>query len=92
MGQGSVVPGENGAFAVVYDPVALHDDFSMLSLTAHEGRWEGLSDEVAINLLAERGEERWANTVTLIGEEVFVGGGGWVAENGVYLPAVLRDW
>ena len=92
MGQGSVAPDANGFFTVIYDPVALHDDFSMLSLTAHEGRWEGLADEVAINLLAERGEERWANTVTLIGEEVFVGGGGWVAENGVYLPAVLRDW
>jgi hypothetical protein len=63
----------------------------MLSLTAHEGRWEGLADEVAINLLAVRGEERWANTVTLIGEEVFVGGGGWAGENEVYLPTVLRD-
>jgi hypothetical protein len=90
MGQGSVVPASNGAFTVVYDPVALHEDFPMLSLTAHDGRWEGLADEVAINLLAERGEERWANTVTLLGEEVFVGGGGWVGENEIYLPAVLR--
>jgi hypothetical protein len=92
MGQGSVVPDANGTFTVIYDPVALHEDFPMLSLTAHEGHWEGLADEVAINLLAVRGEERWANTVTLIGEEVFVGGGGWVGENEVYLPAVLRGY
>ena len=58
----------------------------------NDRRWEGLADEVAINLLAERREERWANTVTLIGEEVFVGGGGWAGEVGVYLPTVLRNY
>jgi len=74
MGQGSVSPDASGLFTVVYDAKTLHADFSMLSLTAHEGIWEGLADEVAINLLAIGGVPR-ANTVTLIGEEVFIGGG-----------------
>jgi hypothetical protein len=88
MGQSSVVPDPSGVFTVTYDAKLLHEDFSMLSLTAHEGRWEGLADEVVINLLAVGGEPR-ANTVTLIGEEVFVGGG---ALRQVYLPLALRNW
>jgi hypothetical protein len=88
MGQGSVVPDASGAFTVTYDAETLHESFSMLSLTAREGRWEGLADEVAINLLALGGSRPVANTVTLIGEEVFVGGG---AVHKVYLPVVLRN-
>ncbi|MBM4430328.1 MAG: hypothetical protein FJ026_08300 [Chloroflexi bacterium] len=89
MGQGSVRPDASGAFVLTYDARALHEVFSMLSLTAHEGLWEGLADEVAINLLAIGGQELLGNTVTLIGEEVFVGSDGrpWV-----YLPAVLKRW
>jgi len=86
MDQGSVTPDAGGMFTVTYDAEALHDDFPMLSLTAHEGRWRGLADEVAINLLAE-GSDLRANTVTLIGEEVFVGG----EVQRVYLPLVLRQ-
>jgi hypothetical protein len=89
MGQGSVSPDAGGAFTVTYDALALHTSFPMLSLTAHEGRWEGLADEVTINLLALGGEEPLANTVTLIGEEVFVGGG---PVRSIYLPVVLRNW
>jgi len=89
MGQGGVTPDASGAFTVTYDAEALHQSFSMLSLTAHEGRWEGLADEVAINLLALGGSELRANTVTLIGEEVFIGGG---PIRSVYLPVVLRNW
>jgi len=73
MGQGSVTPDASGHFALTYDARALHEDFSMVSLTAREGIWEGLADEVAINLLAEGSQGPAANTVTLIGEEVFVG-------------------
>ena len=73
MGQGSVTPDASGSFALTYDARALHEDFSMVSLTAHEGIWEGLSDEVSINLLAEGPQGPLANTVTLIGEEVFIG-------------------
>jgi hypothetical protein len=72
MGQGSLIPDSNGFFTFNYDPVALHNDFSMLSLTAHEGRRLGLADEVTINILAV-GSQPQANIITLIGEEVFVG-------------------
>lgn len=73
MDWGSVEPNSDGTFSIVYDAKALNADFPMLSLTAHEGRWEGLADEVAINLLALGAGEPHANTVTLIGEEVFIG-------------------
>ena len=73
MGQGSVTPDADGTFTILYDAKTLHEDFPMLSLTAHEGRWEGLADEVAINLLAVGSGDPQANTVTLIGEEVFIG-------------------
>jgi hypothetical protein len=73
MAQGVVTPNSSRVFTITYDPRALHDEFPMLSLTAHEGSWEGLADEVAINLLALGGAAPVANTVTLISEEVFVG-------------------
>jgi len=88
MGQGSVTPDTAGAFTVTYDAETLHESFSMLSLTAREGRWEGLADEVAINLLALGSGQLLANTVTLIGEEVFVGGG---PVQSIYLPVVLKN-
>jgi hypothetical protein len=86
MGQGTVIPESSGAFTVTYDAVALHENFSMLSLTAHEGEREGLADEVTINLLAVGGELR-GTTVTLIGEEVFVDS----AVRRIYLPLTLRE-
>jgi len=89
MGQGSVTPDANGVFTVTYDAKALHNDFPMLSLTAHEGRWEGLADEVAINLLAVGSGKPRANTVTLIGEDVFVGSE--ALGHQLYLPAVLEQ-
>jgi hypothetical protein len=49
--------------------------------------WEGLADEVAINLLAVGGSEPKGNSVTLIGEEVFVGSD---AAHWLYLPVVLK--
>jgi len=92
MGQGSVPPGPGGFFSLSYDAKALHDDFPMLSLTAHEGRWEGLADEVSIHLLAVGAETPRAASVTLIGEEVFVQSGedpGGIYP--VYLPLVLKE-
>jgi hypothetical protein len=87
IGQGAVVPDASGAFTVTYDATALHTIFPFISLTAHEGEWEGLADEVAINLLAIGAGEPRANTVTLIGEELFVGGG---APRRVYVPLSLK--
>ena len=85
MDQGTVTPGAGDSFTVTYDARALHEAFTMLSLVAHEGRWEGLADEVTISLFAEGGEPR-ANVVTLIGEEVFVQG----MRYAIYLPLALR--
>jgi hypothetical protein len=75
MGQGSLTPGLDGRFTLVYDPEDLNQDFPMLSLTAREGRREGLADEVSIRLLAVGSGAPRAATVTLIGEEVFVQSG-----------------
>jgi hypothetical protein len=85
MGQGSLTPNSNGLFTFPYDPEALHTKFSMLSLTAHEGHRKGLADEVSITLLAVGGQPR-VNTITLIGEEVFVGR----VPLGIYLPVLLN--
>lgn len=90
MGQGTLAPGPDGAFTLTYDPVTLHDTFSMLSLIAHEGRWEGLADEVTISLLAVGSGEPRAATVTLIGEEVFMTTGQAETWSTVYLPLILR--
>ncbi len=73
MDQGTVTPYPNGTFVITYDARALNERFPFLSLTAHEGLWEGLSDEVTINLLAVGGEQVAGNTITLIGEQLFIG-------------------
>jgi hypothetical protein len=91
MGQDSIVPEPSGAFAIAYDPKALRGWFPMLSLTAHEGRWEGLADEVSINLLAVGASTPRAATVTLIGEEVFVDSGEEPLFYAVFLPLVMRE-
>jgi hypothetical protein len=85
MRQGSLTPNANGLFTLGYNPVVLHENFSMLSLTAHEGQRLGLADEVSINLLAV-GSQPNANTITLIGEEIFVGS----LPRATYLPVVLN--
>ncbi|MCD4687466.1 MAG: carboxypeptidase-like regulatory domain-containing protein [Anaerolineae bacterium] len=73
MDQGMVVPAADGSFTITYDARTLHDVFPFLSLTAREGMWEGLADEVTINVLAVGGEMITGNTITLIGEEIFIG-------------------
>ena len=86
MAQGQVFPDASGIFTVTYDANALNAIFPFVSLTAHEGQWEGLANEVEINLLALGDAGPLANTVTLIGEEVFLGNK--VAT--LYLPLVRR--
>jgi len=86
MGQGTVIPDASGAFTVTYDAVSLGQIFSMISLTAHEGRWEGLADEVEINLLAVGNPDGpRAATITLIGEEIFL-----KTPARFYLPLMVR--
>jgi hypothetical protein len=81
---GRISPDGN-SFVLTYDAVALHEIFSFISLTAHEGMWEGLADEVAITILAVGSGGARATTVTLIGEEVFLE----AARHRVQLPFVV---
>jgi hypothetical protein len=89
MGQGVLTPNPSGAFDLIYDAELLNQTFSMVSLTAQEGKWEGLADEVAINFLAMTPSGPRAATVTLIGEEVFVRPGE-IPGAPVFLPLVRR--
>lgn len=89
MGQGALTPGPGGIITLVYDPVALHEDFPMLSLIAHEARRPGLADNVMITFLAE-GAEPLAAGVNLIGEEVFLRSGEATIFNRMLLPVVIR--
>jgi hypothetical protein len=90
IGQGTIIPEANGAFNLTYDAVALNAIYPFISLTAHEGRWEGLSDEVKISLLASTPAGPRAGTVTLIGEEIYARTGACVDGNCVYLPLLGR--
>lgn len=73
MDQGVVTPNADGGFTITYDARALNGIFPFVSLIAREGRWEGLADEVSINVLALGDHAPIGNTITLIGEEVFIG-------------------
>jgi hypothetical protein len=87
--QGTVAP-DGGRFTVAYDPVALRSDFPNIDLTAPEEWRDGLSDEVLITLFLADGDGGYrANTVTLFGEEVFVGRDKSMGLR-VYLPVVLK--
>jgi len=86
MGQGEITPSSSGMFAYTYDAKTLQATFPMISLTAHEGRWEGLADEVSIHFLATGTDLIRAASVTFIGEEVFIDS----PLRFIYLPAVLR--
>jgi len=75
MGRGVMTPTLTGEFNMIYDAEILNQDFPMLSLTAREGRWEGLADEVTINFLAVGSNHPQAASVTFIGEEIFIQSG-----------------
>jgi hypothetical protein len=91
---GQVLP-SGATYRVVYDPVALHEDFPNLDLTDRDDGDPGLADTVSIGLLLQgvhhdRAVYR-ANTVTLQGEQVFVGDADVDPPWSVYLPVVLRS-
>ena len=92
--QGQVLP-SGGTYQVVYDPVALHEDFPNLDLTDRDDGDPGLADTVSIGLLlrgtGSGGVVYRANTVTLQGEQVFVGDAGVEPPRSIYLPLVLRS-
>jgi hypothetical protein len=86
MDQGTLTPGLNRHYVMEYDAKTLHMDFPMLSLTAREGLWEGLADEVTINFLAVGSDSTRANSVVLLGEQIFVSHSGYQ----INLPMVMR--
>jgi hypothetical protein len=86
-------------YEITFDPAALHDDFQNLDLTGRDEWRPGLSDTFAIGLLlqgeSDDGTIYQANTITIQGEEVFIGNAppGPLPDRGndVYLPLVLRS-
>jgi len=90
---GRVTP-SNGSYEIIFDPVALHEDFLNLDLTARDDWKPGLSDTFAIGLLlrAQRGDETLyrANTVTIQGQQVFVGDAPLDLPYDIYAPLLLK--
>jgi hypothetical protein len=73
--QGTIIPAGN-TFTILYDPIALHQDFPNLDLKPKDGGRPGLTDPVLISFLLA-GESggvpiAFAGTVFLDGEEVHV--------------------
>ena len=77
--QGEVEP-VGRTFEIVYDPVTLQQDFPNIDLIGRDDRRPGLADTISIGMLlsgeADAATEYYANTVTLQGQRVFVGGDG----------------
>jgi hypothetical protein len=92
--QGRVTP-THGVYTVVFDPVSLHDNFPNLDLVGRDDYLPGLADTFAIGLLLRGqsgGETVYrANTVTIQGEQVFVGDAPSASPYAVYLPLVSGD-
>jgi hypothetical protein len=90
---------DGNAYRLTFDPVALQQDFPNLDLVGRDDHEPGLSDTFAIGLLlkGEIGNDSIyrANTITIQGEEVFIGNAPTSPlpdrENDVYLPLVLRS-
>ena len=94
LAHGQVTP-THGIYTVVFDPTGLHDDFPNLDLTARDDHLPGLSDTFSIGLLlrGERGGDTIyrVNTVTIQGEQVFVGASVIDRPYDVFLPLVVRS-
>ena len=72
----------------------LHNDFPNLDLVGRDDGSPGLADTIAIGLLfrgqGESGIVYRANTVTLQGEQVFVGGAWRCLTSRANLPMILK--
>jgi hypothetical protein len=89
--EGTITP-SGGSFAISYDPVALHRDFSNLDLVAKYAAQPGLADPVLVTFLLTGydgpQQVHRAGAVFFDGEEVHT-----LAinlESAVYLPLTLR--
>ena len=73
--RGSATP-DNGSVAISYDPVALHDDFPNIDLTARHDHVPGLADEIFVSVLIsgidQSGQPVYAaKHLTLVGEDIY---------------------
>jgi len=70
---------DGDGYTFTYDPVALHELFPNLDLTGRDDWGPGLSDTIAIGLYLQGYDGvktvHQATTITLQGEQVYVGGG-----------------
>jgi hypothetical protein len=100
--QGQVAP-SGGTYQITFDPVALQADFPNLDLQGRDGFGPGLADTFSISLLlrgrgqgldAATGSESTvylANTLTIQGDQVFVGHALTELAHDLYLPLALRS-
>jgi len=89
------VPPSADRYQITFDPVALQRDYPNLDLVGRDTWRAGLADTISIGLLL-RGRSGGApvyraNTITLQGEQVFVGGAAPRPTQNVHLPLILRD-
>jgi len=93
LAHGQVTP-SGDTYRIIFDPAALHQDFRNLDLVGRDEWRPGLADTFAIGLLL-RGQSGGdtvvqANTITIQGEQVFVGDATLNLSNRTYLPLVLH--
>jgi hypothetical protein len=86
---------QDNAYQIVFDPVALQQDFPNLDLNGRDAIGQpGLADTFAIGLLLQAQESGatvyQANTVTLQGDQVFIGDMQPGLQHEIYLPLVLK--
>jgi hypothetical protein len=90
--EGTIIP-SGGAFTILYDPPALHQDFPNLDLTARYASQPGLADPVLVSFLLTGfdgpQQVHQAGAVFFDGEEVHTFAIN--LDNAVYLPLVLRQ-
>ena len=92
--RGQVTP-TGDRFRITFDPEMLQRDFPNLDLTGRDGWRAGLADTISIGLLLRGRQESetvyLANTITLQGDLVYVGGMSSGSSQAIYLPLVLQN-
>jgi hypothetical protein len=92
--RGQVTP-QGGSYRLVLDPAALQEDYPNLDLIGRDSERAGLADTISIGLLL-RGKHSGqaiyrANTITLQGDRVYVGGASSGSLQGTFLPLVMQN-
>jgi hypothetical protein len=92
--QGQVTP-TDGIYRFTFDPVALHNDFPNLDLEGRDDWRPGLSDTFSIGLILSGvdgdGSIYLANTITIQGNQVYVGNNLIQQLSEIYLPLALKE-